>query len=166
MNGPLDLPLKDIHLPAEPGWWPPAPGWWSLLLLLVLTVAVFYWWRKRQLRIRRSAVNMASKELDRLQGEFAEHRDVQRFVADISILLRRLSISAFPRSETASLTGDAWLQFLDSPLGEHNFSRGPGRVLIEAPYRPNVEVDELEPLVALCRQWLNKLAESAGEVAR
>src|SRR5690606_36013348 len=35
------LPLRGIHLPVEPQWWPPAPGWWLLggLVLAALVAA-------------------------------------------------------------------------------------------------------------------------------
>ena len=36
------LQLRDIHLPAEPSWWPPAPGWWLLAILLMARV----WWAR------------------------------------------------------------------------------------------------------------------------
>jgi hypothetical protein len=164
MTDPLELPLKDIHLPAGISWWPPAPGWWILLALIILIVGLIYWWRQRQQRIRRSAVNMARLELDSLQSHYLKHQDARQFVADLSVLLRRLSISAFPRTETASLTGEAWLKFLDTPLQDHSFTSGPGRILVEAPYRPDVKAEEMQPLILLCQQWIDKLADrKAGQ---
>ena len=159
MIDPAELPLKDIHLPAEPGWWPPAPGWWVILFLLVTTVLLVAWWKNKQQRLKRSAIYMAQSELNRLQSEFSQHRDARQFVADVSILLRRMSISVFPRTDSASLTGEAWLHFLDIPLDDHAFSKGPGRILLEAPYRPMKEVEDLEPFLALCRRWLDGLVE-------
>ena len=35
-EGPV---LRDIHLPADPAWWPPAPGWWLLLGPALLAIA-------------------------------------------------------------------------------------------------------------------------------
>lgn len=159
MNDPLELPLKDIHLPADVSWWPPAPGWWILLGMILLAVAFYFWWRQRQQRINRSAITLARQELELLQNQYQKHKDGRQFVADLSVLLRRLSISAFPRQESASLTGDAWLEFLDASLGDDSFSTGPGRILLEAPYRPEVNVEELEPLIAICREWIDKLAD-------
>jgi hypothetical protein len=159
MTDPLELPLKDIHLPQQISWWPPAPGWWIVFSLILIAAVAYYWWRKRQERIRRSAITMARKELGLLRSEYRTHQDARQFVADLSVLLRRLSISAFPRTETASLTGEAWLAFLDSPMTEPSFSSGPGRVLVEAPYRPDVNSEELQPLIAVCQQWIDKLAD-------
>ena len=160
MTDPSTLPLKDIHLPIEPGWWPPAPGWWFLLLFVVAALAFFRWWRWRQTQRRLSAIYMAQSELDKLQIEFEQHRDSRKFVADVSILLRRMSISVYPRTDSASLTGEDWLHFLDIPFDDHPFSQGPGRILIEAPYRRQTEAIELEPFVELCRRWLTGLMES------
>lgn len=166
MNDPLQLPLRDIHLPEVPGWWPPAPGWWILLGLILIIVAFYYWWQLRQQRIRRSAVHLARLELEALQNDFNSHRDTRKFIADLSILLRRLSISAFPRTETASLTGEDWLNFLDGPLQNSAFTEGAGRILIEAPYRPELEDQELSPLIELCGQWIERLADLKTGVAK
>jgi Domain of unknown function (DUF4381) len=164
MNDPLQLPLKDIHLPQALSWWPPAPGWWILLALIFCVAASAYWLYQRRQRIKRSAVNMARVELDSLQSQYASHQDARQFIADLSILLRRLSISAFPRTETASLTGEAWLQFLDSPLQNTPFTSGAGRILIEAPYRPDVKEAELQPLIEVCHLWIEQLAtKKAGQ---
>jgi len=159
MTDPMQLPLKDIHLPQEIIWWPPAPGWWVMLGLFIFILATAYWWHRRRQRILRSAINLARQELVSLQGEYDVHQDARQFIADLSILLRRLSISAFPRRSAASLTGEAWLQFLDAPLQQPAFTKGPGRILIEAPYRPEVRSVELQPLIAVCRQWIEKLAD-------
>jgi hypothetical protein len=166
MNDPLQLPLKDIHLPQVPGWWPPAPGWWMLLGLIIFIAALCYWWRQRQQRIRRSAVHLARLELETLQSDFKSHQDTRKFIADLSILLRRLAISAFPRAETAALTGENWLLFLDGTLENPAFSAGAGRILIEAPYRPEVKDQELSPLIDLCGQWIDQLAKQKAAVSK
>ncbi len=163
MTDPLQLPLRDIHLPQAPGWWPPAPGWWIVLGLLLSIAAIVYWWYQRRQRILRSAVNLAKVQLDLLESDYAQHKDARQFIADLSILLRRLSISAFPRTQTASLTGEDWLKFLDGPLQNAPFSSGPGRILIEAPYRPEVNVNEISPLLELCRQWIDLLADKKSD---
>ena len=40
-----------------------------------------------------------------------------------------------PRQEIAGLTGEAWLEWLDRDLSHPQFVAGPGRKLIELPYR-------------------------------
>ncbi len=44
MQADLLAQLRDIHLPADPEWWPPAPGWW-ILALIAGVVLVYGVWR-------------------------------------------------------------------------------------------------------------------------
>ena len=80
---------------------------------------------------------MARKELAGIRSRYAADRDAGRCVRSVSGLLRRVSISVFPRSESAGLTGDEWVAFLLSGNGQQA-SGNIGRLLLEAPYRPQV----------------------------
>ena len=141
--------LRDIHLPAEPGWWPPAPGWW-LLAVLVLVALVFAWrlWsRRRRLTHRRRDL---VQEFDTLLQQHPH--DAPARVAEISLFLRRAGKRYAPAAHT--LRDDAWLSFLDADDPERPFSRGPGRVLIEGPYRANVAAEDADALARVVRTRL------------
>jgi hypothetical protein len=160
---PTDLPLRDIHLPPDPGWWPLAPGWWLLAALLLLTGAAVGAWCYAQRRNRRPD-RIALKVLRALRkqaGSAASHAQISA----LSILLRRVSISLYPRTEAASLTGEDWLRFLDRAVATPAFSQGIGRLLIDAPYRPNSDAPDLTPLYALCERWIAAAARSARRPA-
>lgn len=146
-----ELPLRDYHLPPPVGWWPPAPGWWGLaiLILALAAVGVYLWRRQRRPTVRK----LGLAELNRLERD--DLPTVEK-VRQLSTLLRRIGLSTADRTEVAGLTGQAWLEWLDQPLGEPRFSRGPGRLLLDAPYRPTVE-GELGELFALSRDWLHRL---------
>lgn len=111
---PASLPLREIHLPESVGWWPPAPGWWLLPVLLLLGIAAAWFGRVLYKRRRYSAVNMARRELAEIRSRYAADRDAGHCVRSVSGLLRRVSISVFPRAESAGLTGDEWVAFLQS----------------------------------------------------
>jgi hypothetical protein len=160
MTGPADLPLRDIHLPPDPPWWPPAPGWWALLFCVLAAAAALLLLRARRRRRLRSALHLAKSELARLRA--TPHPDPQRQVQEISVLMRRAAISLYPRRETAALTGDDWLSFLDGILEDAPFRRGPGRILADAPYRPAVQPEEIAPLLDLCGQWLEAAARATA----
>jgi len=159
MTDPLQIPLRDIHFPGHLSWWPPAPGWWILLGTVLITGGILWWWRRRKHKLMASALRLARLEFDGLRARYAADHDAGRLVKDLSILLRRLCVSIFPRTASASLTGERWLEFLDRPLPASRFTAGPGRILLDAPYRPRVELGEIEPLLALCDDWLNSLGD-------
>ena len=80
-------------------------------------------------------------------------------LAQLSILLRRIALMHYPRQQVAGLTGDSWLHFLDSSGGGGGFANGPGRVLAEGPYMPELP-GEYDPVgvTALVREWIRKNA--------
>lgn len=152
------LQLRDIHLPDTVSWWPPAPGWWGLLLLIILLVLSIRYCI--EIIKRREARATALKSLEQLTTRFKEDGNLRSLVSGLSILLRRICLSYYPRKEVAGLNGEAWLTFLDTHLGSENrdkpFSQGPGRSLITAPYQPKIEIDGAS-LLRLCSDWVKTL---------
>ena len=146
------LPLRDIHLPPSPGWWPPAPGWWLLTALLALLVFGLYllMCRARRLGYRRQAL----QQLTRLETDL--QLPPTALLAALSTLLRRAMLCAFDRRESAALSGEAWLTYLDRGFQDAPFSRGIGRCLDQGPYQRACDFDR-DALLALCRRRLKKL---------
>ncbi len=152
------LPLRDIHLPDPISWWPPAPGWWALIglfVLLMVSVRIYFMIKQRR-QVRVAALNA----LHQISADFESKRNAQQLVKDLSILLRRICLSYFPRADVAGLTGEKWLTFLDGCLDWQNisdrFSQGSGRALITAPYQKSSEVDG-DKLLSLCGVWIKAL---------
>ena len=156
---PSALPLREIHLPESAGWWPPAPGWWLLPVLLALALAAAWYGRHLYRRRKYSAISMARKELAEIRSRYASDRDAGRCVRSVSGLLRRVSISVFPRAESAGLTGADWLAFLHSGNSEQE-SGNIGRLLLEAPYRRQVAHEEVESLIGFCSDWIESVARN------
>lgn len=148
-----ELELRDIHLPAEPSWWPPAPGWWLLALLAIvlgflLARALLRKWRARRRRLA-------------LQAEFDRALELaapDARLAAISELLRRAARLRDPQS--ATLVGNDWLEFLDRAADPDAtfFARGAGRVLLDGPWRPAADMDEIAALTAPARRCFLALA--------
>jgi len=160
------LTLRDIHLPEAVSWWPPAPGWWGLPALILLLAIIYLFvraWRRRR-RLRNSAI----QELKYICDAFDRHHDSLRLVRELSVLLRRIAISYFPRSDVAALTGDEWLRFLDKSAdladGDQGFLKGPGRILNSGPYQARLEVDA-QSLMVLCRRWVDALPVKSSAIS-
>lgn len=163
-----NLTLRDIHLPDSVAWWPPAPGWWLLLLciaMLVLAAIMVY-----RLRQRRQLHQAAQKELELIQHAFETHDDKHKALKDISIWLRRVCISFYPRMDVAGLTGDSWLAFLDQVFIDNNqparFSADYANNLLATPYQKastelnNVDTDTL---FTLCQSWLSCIPKGGSQ---
>jgi len=154
--------LRDIHLPPAVSWWPPAIGWWLLLLITVLLIAVVLWWMRRRKALknrpviysRQDIIDAAIVELSQLQGAMKAGENAIAVATDLSCLLRRAAVQlATDKSDVAGLSGEAWLQWLDAQWHQDEFSAGAGRQLIQAPYRPDGDI-EIEAVCTVCCNWL------------
>ena len=157
-SGQTSLQLRDIHLPAEPGWWPLAPGWWivAALALVLLVWASRIALRRYRLHQQRQRLLARLDALARPDGRLTPDA-----VAEISTLLRRLALMRYPRQRVAALTGVEWLRFLDQTLdqtgGNDGFSHGPGQVLATGPYRASLPNDvDFAALNTLVRDWIKQ----------
>lgn len=140
--------LEEIDLPEPVPFTFESPGWY-LLLALVLGIVAWLLWRgwKRWLgnAYRRSALE-----------ELAANESPAR----LSELLKRVALVAYPRTNVASLYGEAWLDFLDQTLGTTDFTHGSGRPLADLTYDPSAESRlsrrQKQDLLALSRRWVRR----------
>lgn len=145
--------LRDIHLPEAISWWPLAYGYW-LLLALLLVVAVLWLRRYRHLAIRRAS----GRELDALEAAYLQHNDAHELARGVNVLLRRAALSIKPREQTASLTGDAWMDYVQDCVKDTDciFSDETRQLLTRGVYQEKVDVDA-DRLLAECRAWVRQL---------
>jgi hypothetical protein len=144
------LELRDIHAAPPPGLWPPAPGWWVLAILLAILLGLGILWLRRHYQARRFK-HQVLLELENINDRFKNNYD--GLVAETGIWLRRVALQRYPQEEVASLTGSAWLEFLDATGGDGEFRNGAGQVLETGPYRQHVQNVAVDSLLALARSW-------------
>ena len=102
--------LRDIVIPEPPPLWPLAPGMWVLLGLIFLALLLIAWrWRAAR---KRNAYRKAGLVL----------LNTARSTQDISVLMKRVALAAFPREAVASLYGDEWTAFLNETCPRSDFS--------------------------------------------
>ncbi|MGW8275691.1 DUF4381 family protein [Xanthomonas axonopodis] len=141
---PQSLPLRDVHLPPPPSWWPLAPGWWLVIAVVVLVVGSAWVWRWRRRRRQR-------RWLAAFDAELARATTPAQRLAAVSVLLRRAARRVDPQADR--LQGEAWLQFLDGrKRKEPVFSQGPGRAVLEGGFQRAPTVSDLPAVEALARQ--------------
>lgn len=162
--------LRDVRLPAEPGWWPPAIGWWVIaVILLALFAGVYFAYRRwRDNAWRRVALNehkrLAAIGVDGRRvgdGRAVDGRagdDRAEVLTGISELMRRVALKVERRDLIASVTDDQWLRALDRIGQTQEYTQGVGKHLSAAPYQNNASLsaDELRRLLALTSQTIGR----------
>ncbi len=156
--------LYDIITPEPVAWLPPAPGWYvSAVIALYLIISIclhrFRIWRRN--KYRREAL----AELNRLADQVQNRQQRETALRAMPVLLKRTALAAFRRDTVASLSGRAWLKFLDKTGSTDAFTRGTGRLLPKLAYLSsaaieNISSNQIAELVTLMREWIKKHASS------
>ena len=145
--------LRDIHLPAQPGWWPPAIGWWVLaafLAALLTWLAIRLVRRWQRFRPTRIAERMYRGIADELRAGAISPPE---YAHQTNELLKRFAIHGLTDRAIAHESGERWLRYLDERYGQQAFTRGAGRCLGGARFRPDFTVDSVA-LDDLVRRFL------------
>lgn len=164
MDQSLLQQLRDIHLPAAPGWWPPAIGWWLLALILagalvwMIRGLIRRWRRFRPARSARALYREVSQELR--SGAISQAQYVHR----TNELLKRFVMHGLQDHAIGPESGDRWLRYLDERYGQAAFSHGAGRCLGTERFRRDLAIDPeaLDGLInrffarecARCWRWI------------
>lgn len=139
-QAPDTLPLKGLHLPDAPSWFPLTAAWWLSLAGIIVLLGLGTWLlRRHQQRVlpRNTALKLVK---------------IQTSPSAAMEVLRQVSFSYFSREQLASLHGEAWYQFLDRQLGDERFV--PRIADWQAVlYRPQSEQD-VSSYIADCEYWI------------
>ena len=156
--------LRDIALPEKISFWPPAMGFWILLglVMIVLSYIALKKYKDWSMNAYRRAGLILLKEL----GDNFSVDNQEATVENISLILKRVALVAYSREKVASLTGDAWLDFLNESYGGKEFLDHPAVLLKDASYHQRKEniVDEndVKKLLFLAQTWITQ--HEIGEV--
>lgn len=133
--------LEPVPLPQPVSMAPQTAGWiWLGLLLLAIVIASVW-----------AAIRQRRKNAYRKQA-LAELKIASKDAARIAEIVRRTALTAYPRTEVASLHGADWLAFLDRSYNGTGFSEGPGRQIADAPYKRQIASPDL---YAIARTWIS-----------
>ena len=143
MSAPLDS-LHDFYQPPLPSWMPQTIGWYitfSFVALAIIWTAVHFIRKWFANRYRREAL----RELPLLPPE------------QISALLKRTALAVWPREKVASLSGDAWLEFLNGSAGDDLFRNIPASLIEELALRSSsLSGEEEQALRHAAATWIRR----------
>lgn len=140
--------MHGVVEPAPVSWMPQTTAWAVVAAILALLAVLAAWrWlrRRRQNRYRRDAL----AELDQIEAEASPELPLR-----VAELLRRTALTRFDRRDVASLSGDAWLDFLDGRSDGGSFQGTPGHILVTAPYGATASKADQGALIKAARHWI------------
>ena len=151
------LNLNDIVLPEAVSWWPLASGWYYLFGVLLVMLALFVYrmiqnWRSNG--YRREALHQLQVLAKDIKS--TEKRDAG--LRQLPVLLKRTALSVYPRGQLASLTGESWLNFLNSKVSKASFNNATAALLDKLSYSVGdlsaVDTKTANELLGACQHWL------------
>lgn len=148
-----ELPLRDIHLPAEPSFWPLAIGWWILLLVAVV---VMVWLGYRSwLRWQKSRhLHSLFEQLEAILDPYQSQSDKTPLLQELSLFLRRFEKFDQGQDQAAALSGEQWIKHLNSRHQDQPFTPF-ASLLTNDIYLPKADF-EVRDLVKVIKKHLQR----------
>lgn len=142
--------LEEAAMPDTPDLWALAPGWYVLLGALGIWIAI-------------RCVKFGLEYLKNRYRREALARVAQTDLMALPGILKATALRAYPRAEVASLTGEAWLLFLDHHYDGPAFQSKAGRRLLAIAYRPDdrwpKDGGEIQTLTDMVCLWISSHGE-------
>lgn len=146
----IQIDLEPITAPPPIPAWPPQPGWYVigaiLLMGIVFLLREFYLKRKRN-----EYRKISLQELEKVKSMPIDEKAFRQ----LNLILKSTALYAFKREKVASLTGKAWLQFLESSCSSIKLTDTSAKVLVNSMYNKNTSL-ELTPI-----EWKDILTTAA-----
>lgn len=148
--------LKDIQLPDPISFELPIEVWLAGLSIVILISSVIVIWslKKRSSFVRNKPKREALAMLKQLKLKYDQGLPMTQVIAEISILLRRVALVYYSRSEVAGLSGAKWMAFLQrtakQPLSVEK--------LFELAYQQdaNDSNHDMGAMFKFCNHWINE----------
>ena len=154
-------PLAALHPLREPaaiGWWPLAPGWWLLIAVAILAIGILCYYLARRYRAnayRRLALAQLQQIQEHYHNRTEDEGHLQKIAGETNSLLKAVALRAFSREDIASLSGEAWLEFLNTTQSgkakESEFPSG----FANAAYVPGAPDLDNEALFRAAKAWIS-----------
>ena len=143
MTAPLDT-LHGFYEPPPPSWTPQTVAWYcTFALAAIAATCALVWMIRKRIRDRYRREALHALETTRADG--------------FSALLKRTALSAWPRDEVASLSGAAWLHFLDHAMTDSGFLVSPGnRVEAIAFGVADIPAEDEAALRQMTARWIRR----------
>ncbi len=156
--------LEPLIAPPPISGWPPAPGWWFLAalmlsILLLLRLRPWQGWQRHQAAETEAIIDpqrqIALDELAQLNKPYGG-QPANQWLQQLNALLKRLCRTRYPDDHPHTLSGRAWLAFLDNRCPAAGLTRW--MVLVEGVYRAECRLDDkaIQGLEQSVQIWIRK----------
>lgn len=155
--------LEPLIAPAPISAWPPAPGWWflaALMLSVLLLLRLRPWQRRQRANVEAEVAvdpqrQIALDELAQLNKPYGG-QPANQWLQQLNALLKRLCRTRYPDDHPHTLSGRAWLAFLDNRCPAAGLTRW--MVLVEGVYRAECRLDDkaIHGLEQAVQIWIRK----------
>lgn len=144
--GPLYEPTPIVFHFETPGW--------TILFLILATLSIVIvakiLWKYYRNAYRRQAL----KIIKIIESRFHKEHEAA-CVNEMMVVLKHVCFTTYAREEVAALSGNAWLEFLESKSKDAVFLKY-GKVLSQALYEDKVEhPEEVKQLFMSSKKWIH-----------